>query len=288
MASEIDRFLALLIPTNIKSLLSLSTALSMSTTIEAGAMTGPEVMVDSTGNEAIAMMSPSTHTDDAATIVHDGKNVTPETIRDALATPTTKTVRTPSSKSKSSSKPSYLDMVVSVIRELRGRNGSSLAAIRKALAQNYFNGDVEAISKVALSKTLKAAVSKGKLVRPLEHNSYKVNAEYLKEVKAKQATEKRKKSKANKATTKANTKQDKKPKAVLTQSAIKKKIDRERREQMLKERERKLLKNKMEDMALIKQDKELGIKVQGKRSKRIRYIHVFWTICVHNMVLDVP
>lgn len=209
-------------------------------------------------------LSPQSHSNN---LTVSNRSVTPVAGDDTVTTPIAKSVRTPSSKSKSVSKPAYLEMVVSAIRGLKERNGSSIQAIRKSLAQNYFNGDANSINKATLSKTLKAAVSQEKLLRLPGHNAYKLNIEYLKEVKAKQALVKRKKIKQAKAATPrviSKVKVEKKAKPAMTASTIKKRLDRERREQMLKEREKKLLKNKMEDIALIKQDKEMGIKMQGK------------------------
>ncbi len=201
----------------------------------------------------------------------------------------------------SSSRPSYIDMILNVLRERKDRNGTSQHFIAKHITSKYFIGDE--INKQAFSKALRAAVKQKKLLRPPNRgNTYKLNADYEKEVKiqarAKKAAADKKKRDAVKkrklmlkekekvkeklqAQKEKEKLQEKKEKQVQLQlqknwngSHSKQKqmqlqyqLDlkqkqlqlQQEKKQMLQEREKRLIKNKMEDLALMQEDKEFGV-----------------------------
>lgn len=195
----------------------------------------------------------------------------------------------------SSSRPSYIDMILNVLRERKDRNGTSQHFIAKHITSKYFMGDE--INKQAFSKALRTAVKQKKLLRPPNRgNTYKLNADYEKEVKiqarAKKAAADKKKRDAvkkrklmqkekEKVKEKLQAQKEKKEKQVQLQlhknwngSHSKQKqmqlqyqLDlkqkqlqlQQEKKQMLQEREKRLIKNKMEDLALMQEDKEFGV-----------------------------
>jgi len=192
-------------------------------------------------------------------------------------------------------------MILNVLRERKDRNGTSQHFIAKHITSKYFIADE--INKQAFSKALRTAVKQKKLLRPPNRgNTYKLNADYEKEVKnqaraKKAAAEKKKRDavKKRKLIQKEKEKvkeklqaqkekeklQEKKGKQVQLQlhkncngSHSKQKqmqqqyqLDlkqkqlqlQQEKKQMLQEREKRLIKNKMEDLALMHEDKEFGV-----------------------------
>ncbi len=173
-----------------------------------------------------------------------------------ISTPSTST-STPGSSGK---KPSYLEMVVTVIRELRDRNGSSLPAIRKVIASKFFNGDMAAINRSMLNKTLRNGLSEEKLMRLPGRTSYKLHAEYKKKLQNKEARAKKRATQSKKAGTavkvksasaaknspkvavktkeqvKGKAKELSKAKKSVKEAQVKKKLEREARENVERKR----------------------------------------------------
>ena len=172
----------------------------------------------------------------------------PSKVADNLKTPSPKKkASTPKKTPGSSSKKSYIDMAQEAIIALKDRTGSSQIAIQKYILSQNPNVDLKKL-KQHLNRSLKTGVANKRFI--------KIKASYKLHPNAKKKPKAKPKSKA-KAAIKKKVKKEKK----LTPAQIAAKKEKERREKKERERLEKIRKRKfpMEDIALIAEDKELGV-----------------------------
>ena len=164
------------------------------------------------------------------------------------ATPAAVTPKKSTSSTSTPAKKSHIQLVHDAIVAMKDRTGSSQVAIQKYIMANHKDVDMDRF-KQRLLLTLKQGIKSKRLIK--FKASYKIHPDFLK--KQRRAAAATKKPKAPQP----------KPQKKLSAAELRALKEKEERERKEKERQERIRKRKfpMEDLAMIAEDKELGVHV---------------------------